>query len=221
MKSRSLWRKRKDVMKFNDKEAESKVRQEAALQALHEENVRLGLYEGVYAIDVLEQENRLLRARNDRLEKELAMYQVQRLGQEIQPERDYERGFIDGMQKQMQSSVDKAVNRLAQPEDKKCENCGEFGECCQDAQPEQEPVGQLLEDAFERGQVMWFNKPKDESMLYTTPPQRTTEQMRQWVGMTNDEIDQGLVRSNHALQTAGAWRDGVEWATKQLKDKNT
>ncbi|CAB4132795.1 hypothetical protein UFOVP251_14 [uncultured Caudovirales phage] len=31
-----------------------------------------------------------------------------------QPERDYERGFIDGMQKQMQSSVDKAVNRMAQ-----------------------------------------------------------------------------------------------------------
>jgi hypothetical protein len=28
---------------------------------------------------------------------------------------DYERGFIDGMQKQMQSSVDKAVNRMAQP----------------------------------------------------------------------------------------------------------
>ena len=83
---RSLWRKRKDVMKFNDKETESKARQEAALQALHDENVRLGLYEGVYAIDTLEQENRLLRARNERLEKELAMYQVQRLGQEIQPE---------------------------------------------------------------------------------------------------------------------------------------
>ena len=29
---------------------------------------------------------------------------------------DYERGFIDGMQKQMQSSVDKAVNRMTQPE---------------------------------------------------------------------------------------------------------
>ena len=27
---------------------------------------------------------------------------------------EYERGFIDGMQKQMQSSVDKAVNRMAQ-----------------------------------------------------------------------------------------------------------
>ena len=30
-------------------------------------------------------------------------------------ERDYERGFIDGMQKQMQSSVDKAVNAMTQP----------------------------------------------------------------------------------------------------------
>lgn len=86
MKSGSLWRKRKDVMKFNDKETESKARQEAALQTLHDENKRLGLYDGVYAIDTLEQENRLLRARNERLEKELAMYQVQRLGQEIQPE---------------------------------------------------------------------------------------------------------------------------------------
>jgi hypothetical protein len=28
---------------------------------------------------------------------------------------DYERGFIDGMQKQAQSSVDKAVNMMAQP----------------------------------------------------------------------------------------------------------
>ena len=46
-------------------------------------------------------------------------------------------------------------------------------------------------------------------------PQRT------WVGLMDEEIDQGLLRSNHALQTAGAWRDGVEWATKQLKEKNT
>ena len=85
MKSGSLWRKRKDVMEFNEKEKLSAVKQQT-LQALHDANVRLGLYDGVYAIDVLEQENRLLRARNERLEKELAMYQVQRLGQEIQPE---------------------------------------------------------------------------------------------------------------------------------------
>ena len=70
---------------------------------------------------------------------------------------DYERGFVDGMQHQMQSSVDKMVNAMSRP----------------------------------------------------------------WVGLTDEEIDQGLLRSNHALQTAGAWRDGVEWATKQLKEKNT
>jgi hypothetical protein len=42
-----------------------------------------------------------------------------------------------------------------------------------------------------------------------------------WVGLTDEEVDQGLVRTNHALQTAGAWRDGVEWAIKQLQEKNT
>jgi len=31
------------------------------------------------------------------------------------PKSEYERGFIDGMQKQMQSSVDKAVNAMTQP----------------------------------------------------------------------------------------------------------
>lgn len=48
MKSGSLWRKRKDVMKFNDKELESNARREAALQALHNENERLGLYKDTY-----------------------------------------------------------------------------------------------------------------------------------------------------------------------------
>jgi len=36
----------------------------------------------------------------------------------------------------------------------------------------QEPVGQLQEEAYGRGQVLWFKKPADQSMLYTTPPQR-------------------------------------------------
>jgi len=31
-----------------------------------------------------------------------------------EPESDYERGFVDGMQEQMKRSVDKAVNRMAQ-----------------------------------------------------------------------------------------------------------
>jgi len=50
--------------------------------------------------------------------------------------------------------------------------------------------------------------------LYTTP------QTKEWVGLTDEEIDQGLLRSFYALQSAGAWREGVAWAMQQLKDKN-
>jgi hypothetical protein len=47
--------------------------------------------------------------------QEEALRNVQRIGKEIEQEPvDYERGFIDGMQKQMQSSVDKAVNAMTQ-----------------------------------------------------------------------------------------------------------
>lgn len=43
---------------------------------------------------------------------------------------------------------------------------------------------------------------------------------RAWVGLNRYEIDQGLLGSDYALQTAHAWRDGVEWAEKKLKEKN-
>ena len=36
------------------------------------------------------------------------------LGLDYEPAQEYERGFIDGMQKQMQSSVDRAVNAMSQ-----------------------------------------------------------------------------------------------------------
>ncbi len=52
-------------------------------------------------------------------------------------------------------------------------------------------------------------------------PNHTQSPQRTWVGLTDEEIDKGLVRTNYAMQTAGAWRDGVEWAIKQLKEKNS
>ena len=78
-------------------------------------------------------------------------------------------------------------------------------------QPEQKPVAWWNDT----GTHIDLNVSGRGTPLYTAPPQRT------WVGLTHEEIDQGLIRSNHALQTAGAWRDGVEWAQSQLKDKNT
>jgi len=49
--------------------------------------------------------------------------------------------------------------------------------------------------------------------LYATP-QRT------WVGLTKEEINQGLLRSFYVLEKARAWRDGVAWAEEILKEKN-
>lgn len=43
---------------------------------------------------------------------------------------------------------------------------------------------------------------------------------RTWVSLTDEQIDQGLLRTNYAFKTAEAWRDGVEWAMTQLKEKN-
>ena len=59
------------------------------------------------------------------------------------------------------------------------------------------------------------SKRTQPSPLYTTPPQR------EWVGLTDDEIDQGLLRSDYAFKTAEAWRAGVVFAMTKLKEKNT
>jgi hypothetical protein len=66
---------------------------------------------------------------------------------------DYERGFVDGMQYQMQSSVDKAVNRMAQT---------------------QEPFAWMDAD----GNVSDNNDHKCFPIpLYTAPPQRTEQEL--------------------------------------------
>ena len=41
-----------------------------------------------------------------------------------------------------------------------------------------------------------------------------------WVGLTKEEINQGLLRSFYVLEKARAWRDGVAWAEEILKEKN-
>ena len=41
-----------------------------------------------------------------------------------------------------------------------------------------------------------------------------------WAGLTDEEIDQGLVRSDYAFKTAEAWRAGVVFAMTKLKQKN-
>ena len=57
---------------------------------------------------------------------------------------------------------------------------------------------------------------KGYAPLYTHPQPK-----REWVGLTDDEINEGLLRFDYALQTAHAWRAGVVFAMTKLKDKNT
>ena len=81
----------------------------------------------------------------------------------------------------------------------------------------QEPVGQLLEDAFGRGQVMWFNKPKDESMLYTTPQQRKP--------LTDEQIETCYETTGHYQTLRPQDRFAVFALARaieaKLKEKNT
>ena len=96
----------------------------------------------------------------------------------------------------------------------KCNWCGEREALAQT----QEPVGQLLEEAYGRGQVMWFNKPKDQSMLYTTPPQRT------WVGLTDEEVRDlwSWSATSEAEKTANTQQHAFARAiAAKLKELNT
>jgi len=50
----------------------------------------------------------------------------------------------------------------------------------------------------------------------------TQEYKKPWVSMTDEEIEQALVRANFEVEAnAIAWRHGVEWAQFNLWRKNT
>lgn len=83
---------------------------------------------------------------------------------------------------------------------------------------QQEPVAWIDEygNAFPLAAKQYSVVGKHWKPLYTsTPAQRT------WVGLTDEEVDQGLLRSDYAFKTAEAWRAGVVFAMTKLKEKNT
>jgi len=85
------------------------------------------------------------------------------------------------------------------------------------AQPEQEPVAwttmpeaedwcfvSLSKDPTGKLEGKWFP-------LYTAPPRRA------WVGLTDDEIEQG---NKESWVTEQAWQSAVWWAEAKLREKN-
>lgn len=75
-----------------------------------------------------------------------------------------------------------------------------------------EALDRMAENARELG--LDYNTTSDERLMKMPEP-------AEWKGLTDEEIDQGLLRSDYALQTAHAWRAGVVFAMTQLKEKNT
>ena len=78
------------------------------------------------------------------------------------------------------------------------------------AQPEQEPVGEIV-DAIEGAFKCSFTKMLPVgTKLYTTPPQRT------WVGLTNDEVNNFAAGCHLGNSVQGA----IYKAEAKLKEKN-
>jgi hypothetical protein len=134
---------------------------------------------------------------------------------------DYERGFVDGMQYQMQSSVDKAVNRMAQTQEPKigCVN----HDCDKCKAQTQEPVAWLEpewgeeicpEVGFEA--TTTSDHPRDLCWipLYPHPPQRT------WVGLTDEEIDVLHMEVKVRLMGTFDTKDIYRVVEAKLKEKN-
>ena len=80
-----------------------------------------------------------------------------------------------------------------------------------DRQPEQEPVAWVVYSSAEND-IVWADKGKrlkQNTPLYTTPPQRT------WVGLSREDCYQVRERESDAFMY------GVAWAEAKLKEKNT
>ena len=84
------------------------------------------------------------------------------------------------------------------------------------SQPEQEPVGYVTIETISSWakvpSIKWFKKPT-EGPLYTAPPKR------EWVGLTDEEIEECKI--NGGLPHAINWRLSVKVMEAKLKEKNT
>jgi hypothetical protein len=85
--------------------------------------------------------------------------------------------------------------------------------------PVPEPVARVIDDGTPEGATEWIpfvnrvEPLKTGDLLYTTPPAAK----RQWVGLTDEEIEQGCKES---WVTEQAFQSAVWWAEAKLKEKN-
>ena len=78
-------------------------------------------------------------------------------------------------------------------------------------QPEALRLADALDDEFAQGRISNHNGRKAAVELRRLA-------LKQWVGLTDEEIAQGLKES---WVTEQAWQSAVWWAEAKLKEKNT
>jgi hypothetical protein len=91
--------------------------------------------------------------------------------------------------------------------------CPRCGHRCQALETEQEPVAWANSFDLQNFDMKVRTGPD----LHHTVPLYTTPQKKEWVGLTDEEIAQGLKES---WVTEQAWQSAVWWAEAKLKEKN-
>jgi hypothetical protein len=118
-----------------------------------------------------------------------------------------------GVQRKTQQAITAIKEALAQQEQKKPQNCGTgYCSCIECVMKPEQAEKQVTYTG--NGTAGRENMTAPTGFLFQM-------QKREWVGLSDDEIEEGLLRSDYALQTAHAWRAGVVFAMTKLKEKNT
>jgi len=122
---------------------------------------------------------------------------------------DYERGFIDGMQKQMQSSVDKTVNAMSRQAEK--QEPWQWNDAPIKTQWGQDMVVADLEIDKDHTVSVYCERDQTKNVeaMFTPQPQR------EWVGLTDEERREAWL--SREAQTPTTFAKDIEQA---LKEKN-
>jgi len=141
------------------------------------------------------------------------MSAIESIKEALKTKNEYERGFIDGMQKQMQSSVDKAVNAMGNT--RPWYTIDELNAWADNYQNEQwhKAAIRLGEELASVGPVGYYEMDAKEWLDWAM----STVQTRTWVGLTYEQESE-LIRLAH--NHAGI-RFYIRAAEAKLKELNT
>ena len=112
------------------------------------------------------------------------------------------------MSDKLRAAAQAALDLLSE-DDRNADKCIRILEAAL-VEPKQEPVGKFSK--FSDGVWKEVTASSPGIFLYTAPPRR------EWVGLTDEEIEQGNKESCVDLQ---AWQSIVWWAEDKLREKNT